>query len=305
MVTTTAASAVDSGASSASPTESTDTGAAQAPASTQSRMMASIAATRAAAATAATAPTSAPGTPTGELETSGDAESTGNDDAPALAEGEDVADKRKKSDVMPLAAFQSRLDKLHGNVKSAREESARLAHENQRYSTAAQLLQEENERLRQQLREGVQYDARDEELADVRLSQRAKERADALAQEHEAKLREMQQNFVMEAEREQIKARLSTQIESALATHRLANRADVIAAMKARHDLSAGEAARLIHEREVKRLEALGYAPRQSAPVASNAPVGARAPGGASGGTGRFANNAKGMLDFLDARRQS
>jgi hypothetical protein len=131
------------------------------------------------------------------------------------------------------------------------------------------------------------------------------ERADALAQEHEAKLREMQQNFVMEAEREQIKARLSTQIENALATHRLANRADVIAAMKARHDLSAGEAARLIHEREVKRLEALGYAPRQSAPVVSNAPVGARAPGGASGGTGRFANNARGMLDFLDARRQS
>lgn len=301
MVTTTAASAVDSGASSASPTESTDTGAAQAPASTQSRMMASIAAKR--AATAATAPTSAPGTPTGELETSGDTESTGNDDATA-PEGEDAADKRKKSDVMPLAAFQSRLDKLHGNVKSAREESARLAHENQRYSTAAHLLQEENDRLRQQLREGVQYDARDEELADVRLSQRAKERADALAQEHEVKLREMQQNFVMEAEREQIKARLSTQIESALATHRLANRADVIAAMKARHDLSAGEAARLIHEREAKRLEALGYAPRQSAPAVVNVPVGARAPGGA-GGTGRFPNNAKGMLDFLDARRQS
>jgi hypothetical protein len=303
MVTTTAASAVDLGASSASPTDTTDTGATQAPASTQSRMMASLAAKRAAA-TAATAPTSAPGTPTGELETSGDVESTGNDDAPA-PEGEDAADKRKKSDVMPLAAFQSRLDKLHNNVKSAREESARLAHENQRYSTAAQLLQEENERLRQQLREGVQYDARDEELADVRLSQRAKERADALALEHEAKLREMQQSFIYEAEREQIKARLSTQIESALSTHRLANRADVIAAMKARHDLSAGEAARLIHEREVKRLEALGYAPRQSAPVASNAPVGARAPGGASGGTGRFANNARGMLDFLDARRQS
>ena len=301
MVTTTAASAVDSGASSASPTETTDTGATQAPASTQSRMMASLAERREKA-TAAAAPTSAPGTPTGELEASG--EPSGNDDAPAI-EGEDASDRRKKSDVMPLAAFQSRLDKLHGNVKSAREESARLAHENQRYSTAAQLLQEENERLRQQLREGVQYDPRDEELADVRLSQRAKERADALAIEHEAKLREMQQSFLYEAEREQIKARLSTQIESALSTHRLANRADVIAAMKARHDLSASEAARMIHEREVKRLESLGYAPRQSAPAAANVPVGARAPGGAPGATGRFANNARGMLDFLDARRQS
>ena len=302
MTTTTAASAVDSGASSASPTDTQETGAPQAPASTQSRMMASIAAKRAAAAAAAP---QAPGSPAGQPALSGDSpeSSPGND---ASDDAVDASDERKQAaDVVPMAAFKARIGKLSDNVKSAREESARLAHENQRYSTAAQLLQEENERLRQQLREGVQYDARDEELADVRLSQRAKERADALAIEHEAKLREMQQNFVYEAEREQIKARLSTQIESALSTHRLANRADVIAAMKARHDLSAGEAARMIHEREVKRLESLGYAPRQSAPAVANVPVGARAPGGAPGATGRFANNAKGMLDFLDARRQS
>ena len=302
MTTTSAASAVDSGASSASPTDTQETGAPQAPASTQSRMMASIAAKRAAAAAAAP---QAPGSPAGQPALSGDSpeSSPGTD---ASDDAVDASDERKQAaDVVPMAAFKARIGKLSDNVKSAREESARLAHENQRYSTAAQLLQEENERLRQQLREGVQYDARDEELADVRLSQRAKERADALAIEHEAKLREMQQNFVYEAEREQIKARLSTQIESALSTHRLANRADVIAAMKARHDLSAGEAARMIHEREVKRLESLGYAPRQSAPAAANVPVGARAPGGAPGATGRFANNAKGMLDFLDARRQS
>ena len=302
MTTTSAASAVDSGASSASPTDTQETGAPQAPASTQSRMMASIAAKRAAAAAAAP---QAPGSPAGQPALSGDSpeSSPGTD---ASDDAVDASDERKQAaDVVPMAAFKARIGKLSDNVKSAREESARLAHENQRYSTAAQLLQEENERLRQQLREGVQYDARDEELADVRLSQRAKERADALAIEHEAKLREMQQNFVYEAEREQIKARLSTQIESALSTHRLANRADVIAAMKARHDLSAGEAARMIHEREVKRLESLGYAPRQSAPAAANVPVGARAPGGAPGATGRFANNARGMLDFLDARRQS
>lgn len=300
MSTTSAASTADSGASSASPTDTADTSATQAPASTQSRMLASIAAKRAAATP------QAPGSPAGHPASSGDSpESSPGNDATDSPEGVDAPDERKQADAVPMAAFKARIGKLSDNVKAAREESARLAHENQRYSTAAQLLQEENDRLRQQLREGVQYDPRDEELADVRLSQRAKERADALAQEHEVKLREMQQNFVMEAEREQIKARLSTQIESALATHRLANRADVIAAMKARHDLSAGEAARLIHEREVKRLEALGYAPRQSAPVANNAPVGARAPGGASGGTGRFSNNARGMLDFLDARRQS
>lgn len=302
MTTTSAASAVDSGASSASPTDTQETGASQAPVSTQSRMMASIAAKRAAA--AATAP-QAPGSPAGQPAPSGDSpESLPGNDA---TDGDvDASDERKQNaDVVPMAAFKSRIGKLSDNVKSAREESARLAHENQRYSTAAQLLQEENDRLRQQLREGVQYDPRDEELADVRLSQRAKERADALALEHEAKLREMQQNFVYEAEREQIKARLSTQIESALSTHRLANRADVIAAMKARHDLSASEAARMIHEREAKRLESLGYAPRQSATVAANVPVGARAPGGAPGATGRFANNARGMLDFLDARRQS
>jgi hypothetical protein len=302
MITTTAASAVDSGASSASPTDTQETGAPQAPASTQSRMMASIAAKRAAAAAAAP---QAPGSPAGQPALSGDSpeSSPGTD---ASDEAVDASDERKQAaDVVPMAAFKARIGKLADNVRSAREESARLAHENQRYSTAAQLLQEENERLRQQLREGVQYDARDEELADVRLSQRAKERADALAIEHEAKLREMQQNFVYEAEREQIKARLSTQIESALSTHRLANRADVIAAMKARHDLSASEAARMIHEREVKRLESLGYAPRQSAPAVANVPVGARAPGGAPGATGRFANNARGMLDFLDARRQS
>ena len=302
MTTTSAAPSADSGASSASPTDPKDTGAPQAPASTQSRMMASIAAKRAAAAAAAP---QAPSSPAGQPALSGDSpeSSPGTD---ASDDAVDASDERKQAaDVVPMAAFKARIGKLSDNVKSAREESARLAHENQRYSTAAQLLQEENERLRQQLREGVQYDARDEELADVRLSQRAKERADALAIEHEAKLREMQQNFVYEAEREQIKARLSTQIESALSTHRLANRADVIAAMKARHDLSAGEAARMIHEREVKRLESLGYAPRQSAPAAANVPVGARAPGGAPGATGRFANNAKGMLDFLDARRQS
>lgn len=302
MTSTSAASAVDSGASSASPTDTQETGATQAPASTQSRMMASIAAKRAAAAAAAP---QAPGSPAGQPALSGDSpeSSPGTD---ASDENVDASDERKQAvDVVPMAAFKARIGKLSDNVKSAREESARLAHENQRYSTAAQLLQEENDRLRQQLREGVQYDPRDEELADVRLSQRAKERADALALEHEAKLREMQQSFIYEAEREQIKARLSTQIESALSTHRLANRADVIAAMKARHDLSASEAARMIHEREVKRLEGLGYAPRQSAPTAANVPVGARAPGGAPGATGRFSNNAKGMLDFLDARRQS
>lgn len=302
MTSTSAASAVDSGASSASPTDTQETGAPQAPASTQSRMMASIAAKRAAAAAATL---QAPGSPAGQPALSGDSpeSSPGTD---ATDENVDASDERKVSaDVVPMAAFKARIGKLSDNVKSAREESARLAHENQRYSTAAQLLQEENDRLRQQLREGVQYDPRDEELADVRLSQRAKERADALALEHEAKLREMQQSFIYEAEREQIKARLSTQIESALSTHRLANRADVIAAMKARHDLSASEAARMIHEREVKRLESLGYAPRQSSPTVGNVPVGARAPGGASGATGRFANNAKGMLDFLDARRQS
>lgn len=302
MTSTSAASAVDSGASSASPTDNQETGATQAPASTQSRMMASIAAKRAAAAAAAP---QAPGSPAGQPALSGDSpeSSPGTD---ASDESVEASDERKQAaDVVPMAAFKARIGKLSDNVKSAREESARLAHENQRYSTAAQLLQEENDRLRQQLREGVQYDPRDEELADVRLSQRAKERADALALEHEAKLREMQQSFIYEAEREQIKARLSTQIESALSTHRLANRADVIAAMKARHDLSASEAARMIHEREVKRLEGLGYAPRQSSPTVGNVPVGARAPGGAPGATGRFANNAKGMLDFLDARRQS
>lgn len=203
-----------------------------------------------------------------------------------------------------MAAFKARIGKLSDNVKAAKEESARLAHENQRYSTAAQLLQEENDRLRQQLRDGVQYDSRDEELADVRLSQRAKERADALAVEHEQRLREMQQTFVQEAQREQIKARLSTQIEDALTTHKLANRADVIAAMKARNDLSAAEAARMVHEREVRRLEALGFAPRQSQSAPVSTPVGAKAPGGAAGTTGRFSNNARGMEDFLAARRQ-
>ena len=298
--TTTAAPSADSGAPSASPT---DPGAPQAPASTQSRMMASIAAKRAAAAAAAP---QAPSSPAGQPDSLGDSPgSSPGKDATDSPDAVDAPDERKQADVVPMAAFKARIGKLSDNVKSAREEAARLAHENQRYSTAAQLLQEENDRLRQQLREGVQYDPRDEELADVRLSQRAKERADALALEHEAKLREMQRNFVLEAEREQIKARLSTQIESALTTHRLANRADVIAAMKARHDLSASEAARMIHEREVKRLEALGYAPRQSAPAVASVPVGARAPGGAGGATGRFANNAKGMLDFLDARRQS
>jgi len=302
MTSISAASAVDSGASSASPTDTQETGAPQASVSTQSRMMASIAAKRAAAAAATL---QAPGSPAGQPALTGDSpeSSPGTD---ATDENVDASDERKVSaDVVPMAAFKARIGKLSDNVKSAREESARLAHENQRYSTAAQLLQEENDRLRQQLREGVQYDPRDEELADVRLSQRAKERADALALEHEAKLREMQQSFIYEAEREQIKARLSTQIESALSTHRLANRADVIAAMKARHDLSASEAARMIHEREVKRLESLGYAPRQSSPTVGNVPVGARAPGGAPGATGRFANNARGMLDFLDARRQS
>ena len=229
MTTTSAAPSADSGASSASPTDPKDTGAPQAPASTQSRMMASIAAKRAAAAAAAP---QAPSSPAGQPALSGDSpeSSPGTD---ASDDAVDASDERKQAaDVVPMAAFKARIGKLSDNVKSAREESARLAHENQRYSTAAQLLQEENERLRQQLREGVQYDARDEELADVRLSQRAKERADALAIEHEAKLREMQQNFVYEAEREQIKARLSTQSESALSTHRLANRAAVGAAMK-------------------------------------------------------------------------
>jgi len=297
MTTTSAAPAAVSGAS--SPTDPKDTSTPQALA--QSRMLASLAAKRG----TPSAP-QAPGSPAGTPVPTGDSpgSSPGKDEG-TPADGVVTPDEKKAGpDVVPMAAFKARIGKLSDNVKAAKEESARLAHENQRFSTAAQLLQEENERLRQQLRDGVQYDSRDEELADVRLSQRAKERADALALEHEQKLREMQQTFVQEQEREQIKARLSTQIETALATHRLANRADVIAAMKARNDLSAGEAARMVHEREVKRLEALGYAPRQSSPPVVDAPVGAKPPGGA-GGTGRFPDNAKGMLDFLAARRQT
>lgn len=303
MTTTTAPAGT--GASATSPTASSS--ATETPASvpsqqtSQQRIASLISKQRAPA-----APTPAAGSPPADSAPHGDSPdvSTG---AESLADGDETKQdsKKKSDDVVPMAAFKARIGKLNENLRTTREELARESTEREKATAAARLLHEQNEALRAQLREGRAYDPRDEELADVRLSQAAKERAEAIAAAHEARLQEMHDRFEREAAKEALKATLSTQIETATSKYSLASREAVIAVMRSRDDITANEAARLVHEKEAKRLEALGYAPRQAtAPAPSSAPVGVRAPGSGGSETGRFANNSRGIEEFLRARKQ-
>ena len=296
--TTTAAPAAGTGASSDSPTDTTGAASA-APKSDGARMMEFLAAKRGATNADASNPQATP--PDGKREPQGDSpdSSPGNSD--------DVDDKKvdEKARTVPLAAFQARIGKLQDTVKAAREDAAREAHEKARYAAATQLLSARIESLEAQLRSGTAYDPRDDELSALKMSQEAEKLAAQLNQEREQKLKEAREGFELEIKRESFKAKLSAQIDEALAGNKLASRDDVIAAMHARRDLSAAEAAKIVHERKVKELEALGFAPRQSATSPPPpTPNGARSPGGASA-PGTFENSARGMMDFLASRRQN
>lgn len=298
MTTTTAAPSAGTGASSGSPTDTT--GAAQAaPKSDGDRMMDFLAAKREASKATAATPQATP--PDGKRETEGDSPES----SPGNADDVDEKKVDEKARTVPLAAFQERIGKMQDKVKAAREDAVRLAHEKDRYEAATRLLSARIEALEAQLKSGTTYDPRDDELSALKMSQEAEKLAAELNAAREAKLKEARESFELEIKREAFKAKLSAQIDEALQQHRLADRDAVIAAMHSRRDLSAAEAAKIVHEREMKRLEALGFAPRQS-PQSPPPPTpnGARSPGGSSA-SGTFENSAKGMMDFLAARRQT
>lgn len=304
MTTTTAPAA--SGASAGSPsalTSDSASPASDAPVlSTQQRMAAAIAKSRATPATVSPDAGAVPQGVSPDVSTGAEAEADGADKP---ANDEQRQDKKKADDVVPKAAFLERIGKINEKLKSTREELTTATIEREKVTAAARLLHEENQRLREQLREGRAYDPRDEELSDVRLSQRAQEEAAAIEKMRAEKLAELRENFEKEAAREALRATLAVQIERAEASYSLASRDAIIEAMKARRDLTANEAAKLIHEREQKRLEALGYLPRQQPTTpAAPAPVGARAPGSAGGDSGRDPNNASGYLAYIQRNKR-
>lgn len=298
MTTTTAAPAAGTGASSDSPTDTTGAATA-APKSDGARMLDFLASKRAAGNADASTPQATP--PDGKREKQGDSPDS------STGKGDDADDKKvdEKTRTVPLAAFQARIGKLQDNVKAAREEAASEAHEKARYAAATQLLSARIEALEAQLKSGTAYDPRDDELSALKMSQEAEKLAAQLNETREAKLKEAREGFELEIKREAFKAKLSSQIDEAAHAHPLADRDAIIAAMHSRRDLSAAEAAKIVHEREMKRLEALGFAPRQSAQSPPPpTPNGARSPGGSSA-PGTFENSARGMMDFLASRRQN
>lgn len=309
MTTTTApaGTGASAGSPSASASESASPASETQNLSTAQRMAAHIAKSRSASSGAPPAAASPAGgsVPIGDspdASTGAEGDEEGTDTASQDTPKQDA--KKKADDVVPLAAFKERIGKLSEKIKATREELTTATIEREKVTAAARLLHEENERLRAQLREGRAYDPRDEELSDVRLSQRAKEEAENIERMKAERLAELRATFEQEAAREAMRAQLSVQIDRAVGSYALASREAVIEAMKSRRDLSANEAAKLIHEREQKKLEALGFIPRQSSPPAVPPPTGVRAPGSAGGSSGRFPNNARGYLEWIERNKQ-
>lgn len=226
-----------------------------------------------------------------------------SDDGTKPADDKQQDGKKKADDVVPLAAFKKRIGEISEARDAAREEASQARHEAKRYAEAVRLLQEDNERLRAQRESGAAYDPRDEEIAALRLAEKAKQTAASLDDEFRKQVDEMKTAIAREAEREQLRAKLSNQIDEATKRYSLAERNAVAQLMTERRDITASEAAKLIHERELKRLEARGFVPRQQSTPAAPAPVGARAPGTGSSDTGLFPPTAAGMQRFLAARR--
>ena len=308
MTTTTApaGTGVSAGSPSAMASDSASPASETQNLSTAQRMAASIAKTRSGLSTPPAAASPASGSvllgDSPDASTGAESDEEGADKTSPDESKQDA--KKKTDDVVPMAAFKARIGKLSETIKATREELTTATIEREKVTAAARLLHEENERLRAQLREGRVYDPRDEELSDVRLSQRAKEEADAIEQMRAQKLAELRANFEQEAAREAMRATLSVQIDRAVGSYALASKESVIEAMKARRDLSANEAAKLIHEREQKKLEALGYIPRQSTMPPVDAPAGVRAPGSSGGSSGRDPNNAAGYLAYIQRNKR-
>lgn len=249
-------------------------------------------------------------TPAAAASPAADSDTTGDTtDASTGAAGDDEAkpadDKQQdaKADEKRTSKFKARIDAANSARDAAREEASQARHEAKRYAEAVRLLQEDNERLRAQRESGAAYDPRDEEIAALRLAEKAKQTAASLDDEFRKQVDEMKTTIAREAAREQLRAKLSTQIDDATERYSLAERNAVAQLMTERRDITASEAAKLIHERELKRLEARGFVPRQQSTPAAPAPVGARAPGTGSSDTGLFEPTAAGMQRFLAARR--
>lgn len=299
------ASAGSSTATNSAPTE----GAPSKPQTSQQRMMASIERRR--AESAKIAGTASPNGASGQEGAPPDSSpgtADGIDGATAPVDGKKPDEVEVKTRMIPEAAFKARLGEVSSKLSTEREEHATTRLSLDKAKAALQLQQGEIERLKQQLQEGRAYDPRDDEIAERDLASSAREVAERLVREHQEALRQQQEQFLLESKREQVKERIRSQIEDTLPKYPLADWSTVVGALKANPRLSVEEAAKTVHLREAERLERLGYSPRAAAAAASanGAPQGVpavRAPGSASSSTGRFANNQKGMMDFIANKR--
>jgi len=203
---------------------------------------------------------------------------------------------------IPMAAFKERLAREKAKVEAIRSEKAATDLRATRAEEAVALLSAELERVRNEHRQGKQWDERDDALAAADLERQARERADRVLREHEERLREQAEQFRQEQEVEQYRASYQRDIDDALSRFPLVDRSLLIHALKSEatkaRPATAQQLAEVMHQRQ------LDAARKILGPSASPETLASTVRSPSNGTPHRFENNAKGMRDFLAASRR-
>ena len=291
-----AAPAADVSAASSPAPATPSTGRGQ---STQQRMLASLARSRASEAAAKPAEAPAPVDEAPQQATVDESDAAGDPD-PAPATSEEAAPGKKDTDVVPMAAFKERIGRMNNRIEKLQEQLAARDLEAKKATKAAELLQEALNKVRQQHADGVTFDERDDRLLQAELTERGRTLLQQLQAEHEAALRQQAEQIQSEQLRETYRAQYAREIGDALEQYPLVNRRELIAHLKEeatkKRPASTSQIAAMLHE------QALATARRvlgASAPPPS--PSTSRRPGAVA--QHRYPNTAKGMLAWVQERR--
>jgi hypothetical protein len=227
----------------------------------------------------------------------------GGEEAGERPSPEDEKNKEKtksEPDTVPLAAFKERVGRLTKQRDDLRTQVQAKDLELKKALAAAHLLQDTLNKVRQQHAEGTKYDERDDQLLINDVTERGRKETEKLQAEHAEALKKQNAEALAEQQREQHRTSYARDIAAALEANDLVGRAELIAALreeagKSRPASAQQLAAVLQEEREAKARQRFGAAERQSPSTARGKP-GAPQPR-------KFANNAKGMLEWTRANR--
>lgn len=274
--------AITSSPTTATPAAST---APEKPLSFKDRALALLTGRRAQEAKAAQATTDSDGDPAAAGAPATDANVT---DKPADKPAEASAD------TVPMAAFQERIGRLQDQKRELAQQVSAHALEISRRDAALEIIAEENQRLQQALRDGTKFDERDETIRQHEIANKARTRAGELQQRANDAARE-----ATAGERQaEINLSVRDEVASALASHPLIHRAELIAALHLNLGANAADVAAGLQASK------LDMARSHFALEKPRAPTTVKAAGGGNS-SHQYSNNPKGMAAMLAARRQA